>query len=114
MSAIRYSGRARIRVTYIDPVVGDHNPHGKYRCTITAEGTKQRAVVLFGATLEHGSGIGVDSPEAFDSAAHAALSFADDSSAEANEQFDSGTYAATNDTGWHIGRSPAKAWPKGD
>ena len=83
MSTQRYSGSVRVRVTYVEPRCGtpeerriqDRYPHGQYRCVVVLGTTKR--TVWIGAVLKHGSGIGVDSSEAFDAAAHAAISFAD-------------------------------------
>jgi hypothetical protein len=112
MSALRYSGALRIRVTYLEPP--GHSlawpsgrstkPNGEYRCAIRS--TDHKAIVctiVVGApaVLSHA----VDSPEAFDDAARAALSFADVDWPVAEN-------AATTDSGWHIGRSPSKAWPE--
>lgn len=86
MSAMRYSGDVRVRVTYVEPRCGtpaerrmmDHFPHGQYRCYVHSPA--DRRVIWVGARIEHGSGVGVDSPAAFDSAARAAIAFAEDES----------------------------------
>jgi hypothetical protein len=73
MTAIRYSGDARIRVTYLDEVLPD-NRNGGYRCFVrTDSGETYSCVVGVPQVLEHA----VDSPEAFDDVAKAALAFAD-------------------------------------
>lgn len=121
VSAFRYSGAIRIRVTYKDPkpahVFRDgtpRHPNGYYVCTLrefeTAKegfGTvKARKIVIVGAPAFLPRGQAVDSPEAFDSAARAALAFAydDDSSW--------GDHAASDDSGYHLGRNPEDAWPQ--
>lgn len=81
MSTIRYCGDITIRVTYLDAYGETYsdgtirNRNGKYRCFLRAPG--MRSVTIFvgaPAFLSHA----VDCPEAFDEAAHAAISFADD------------------------------------
>lgn len=112
MAANRYSGDLRIRVAYIDAKPGDvysdgtlRDRNGKYRCHIRPIGNRfVHTTVYVGApaVLSHA----VDSPEAFDSAAHAALSFA------LNDGWPVEAHAAwVDNAGWHIGRSPSKAWP---
>jgi hypothetical protein len=108
MATLRYSGEIRIRLTYIDPKPGDvyadgtfRNPHGKYRCYLSRE-NGANATIYVGAVLEHGSGIGVDSPEAFDSAAGAAISFAED---EESGWSDHAAYAEDG-SGYCIARKP--------
>lgn len=84
MSTMRYSGEIRIRITYLEPWgAGTPAPagrstmsNGEYRCFLRAG--EHTATIHVGAVVIHGSGIGVDSPEAFDDAAGAAISFADD------------------------------------
>jgi hypothetical protein len=84
MSALRYSGALTIRVTYLEPwgagtpppAGRTTNSNGEYRCFL--RGPKGKITVYVGAVIVGGSGIGVDSPEAFDDAAGAAISFADD------------------------------------
>lgn len=103
MSTYRYSGRLRIRVTYVDPKAGDmHN--GQYRCTVAVPGLKHyRVWVGAPAYLEHA----VDSPEAFDGAAHAAISFADADDSSVGESASS----TREGDGWHVGRSEREAYP---
>jgi len=73
MSAIRYSGDARVRVTYVEPQAGEIG-NGSYRCFVrTSGGEKYSCIVGAPAFLDHA----VDSPEAFDGAARAALAFAE-------------------------------------
>jgi hypothetical protein len=95
MSALRYSGALRIRVTYVDPKAG-------YRCAISGDGIRRTIWVGAPNCLSHA----VDSSEAFDETAHAALSFADD------EDSGIGDKAAATPEGWHIGRSGPNAWPR--
>ena len=112
MSATRYSGQLRIRVTYQDPRGGQLR--GQYRCTVThvptvsldRRSTPEKTTVYVGENLQHGSGIGIDSPIMIDEVAHAALSFADD------EGFPASELAASKEdgSGWHVGRSAKTAW----
>lgn len=76
MSAKRFSGNATITVTYDE---GQKRPNEDwnreyYRATV-AQGRK-RVTMRIGRPLVHGSGVGVDSPAAFDEIASSALSFA--------------------------------------
>lgn len=76
MSALRYSGDARVRVTYLDTAALPWSwyRNGGYRCFVrTDSGATYSCVVGAPQILEHA----VDSPEAFDDAAKAALSFAE-------------------------------------
>lgn len=69
--AIRYSGATKIICKLVP---APHMPHGEqYRCTISRDG-KRVGVQFVGipAHLTHA----IDSPKAYDAAAHAALSFA--------------------------------------
>ena len=76
MSTQRYCGDVRVRLTYVENTQWDARwPHGRYRCVVVRG--KDKRTVWVGARVEHGSGIGVDSPEAFDSVASAAIAFAD-------------------------------------
>jgi hypothetical protein len=72
MSAKRYSGSISIRVTYLDyPHTGRFN--GEYRCFLRANNA--RCTIYVGVPAS--TLLPVDSPEAFDSAARAAIGFAD-------------------------------------
>lgn len=102
MSTLRYSGEIRIRITYLDAhgeVFIDGTPrapNGKYRCFLQAKGGARTTVYVGApASLSHA----VDSPEAFDDTAHAAIAFAND------EDSQWGDYAASNEDGYHIVRS---------
>lgn len=120
MSAIRYSGALRVRVTLEDVDFTKGRASEQYRCfvtlanrkghvAVTQDGERAHGVTIYvGAKLEHGSGIGLDSPEQFDSVASAAISFA------IHEGWPADEYAAMDQecSGWHIGRTPAKAWPE--
>lgn len=118
MSALRYSGEIRIRVTWIEDTSGPHvATHGKYRCFLRGpSGMATTVIVNAPAYLSHA----VDSPEAFDDATRAALSFADrdaEASKRAGEDWTHnswGDYAASGvgGSGWHVGRVPSRAWPK--
>jgi hypothetical protein len=73
VSARRYSGEVRIELTLVP---APNMPHGEqYRCDISLRGVRLGTqYVGIPAHLEHA----IDSPEAFDAAARAALSFAVD------------------------------------
>lgn len=115
MSAVRYSGGVRIRVTWVD--VAGLRDGGHYRCCLSrgdSGGWTVRTTQYVGSNLQHGSGIGIDSPEAFDSAASAALSFASNSETAEDDNPSAWWNTAAHDaglTGWHVGRSPKQAWP---
>jgi hypothetical protein len=97
MSTMRYSGKIRIRITYIDAPQG--GTCGYYRCFLRAVGFHQGE----GRTIQVGAPAhltnAVDSPEAFDDAARAAIAFAQDE----NPGWDD--LAAHNEDGYHIARS---------
>ena len=109
--AIRYSGGLKINVVYRD--------QGDYRAVITEYGPEAsrrrhplRAVVYVNpAASGFGRGVAYDSPQAYDEIAGSALSFADDRD---QEQEWVGELAAFDREGnyWHVGRTPAQAWPK--
>lgn len=110
MSTLRYSGDIIIQVTYLEPTFEspppadktNKVPHGEYRCFLKLRNTlgRQRTVIYVSAMLEHGSGIGVASPEAFDNAARVSILFAD------NENPDWGKRCAYNpNSSIHVGRS---------
>lgn len=105
--ATRYSGDLTITLTYRDPPKG-MSPNGDYRATISwparsrLTGGRHRHTVYVGvpAHLQHG----VDSPTAFDDAAHAAISFASEEVPEIGER------AALGTDGWLISRNVARKW----
>lgn len=112
MSARRYSGHLAILVSYLDSRAADtfadgtpRHPNGSYRCSIRnlTPGITDRVRVVVGAPACLSSA--VDSPEAFDGAASAAVAFAD------HENGSIGESAAYDDSGVHVGRDPADAWP---
>jgi hypothetical protein len=113
MSTYRYSGEIRIRVTYS---AKGHIRNGYYRCHLTGPGNMTATIVVgVPEFLSHA----VDSPEAFDDAARAALAFADhdaDEGRSAGESRDSrwGDHCAYDGkySTRHVGRSLATAWPK--
>ncbi len=91
--ATRYSGELTIRLTYRDE-------SGDYHCTVSRAGVHVGSVdVGSPALLQYA----VDSPHAYDCAAHAALSFLSD---EGTHPYDVASYAAVNAEGWLIGRKP--------
>ena len=106
MSTMRYSGEIRIRITYIATAgigLGGLAPQGGtsgyYRCFLRAVGFRQGE----GRTIQVGAPAhltnAVDSPEAFDDAARAAIAFAQDE----NPGWDD--LAAYNEDGYHVARS---------
>ena len=108
--AIRYSGGLKINVLYRD--------RGDYRTVITETGhgaSKRNKSVVFvrPAPAGFGPGIAYDSPQAYDEIASSALSFG----AYSDERSKQGDWiqelAAYDEEGyWHIGRTPAQAWPR--
>ena len=89
MSAIRYSGSIRIRVTYRDN-------HSDYRCFLSATtGEKHTVYVGEPAILTRA----VDSPESYDDAARAALAFAESDGYPVR-------YARMDEHGYTVARSP--------
>ncbi len=97
--AKRYSGRATVTVTYDDR-------RGDYKATV-AIGKRN---VWSGRIGEPASRtIAVDSPKAYDSTAHAALSFADE---DTKGEIGDAASPDLDGRGWHIGRSAATRWPK--
>ena len=116
MSTLRYSGEIRIRVTYLDvaydgPDTRARHGNGRYRCFLRGPGDLTATIVVNApAYLSHA----VDSPEAFDDAARASISFADhgDENACAHEWANAAACIAAG--GWHVGRTPSAAWPPGE
>jgi len=90
MAAIRYSGRATLRLTYRDAT-------SDYRVSINSDGLPSEVVIVGEpATLTHA----VDSPEAFDDAARAAISFAESL----------GESCSYDDAGPFVARKRAECW----
>lgn len=111
MSAIRYSGEIRIRVTYVEPKQGEIGD-GTYRCFLK-RGDASTTVTVDANTR---GDVGVDSPAGFDDAARAAVTFAEDDADGrrcAGEDYDSWGYwsARTVNGGYHVGRSEKTACP---
>ena len=111
MTAKRYSGNVAITLEYRESDPGEtyangtpRHPNGSYRCTLVrTEGKhKIRETVNVGAPIVLSTA--VDSPEAFTAAARAAIAFGDRGWGEACA-FDAEC------RGYHLGTSPAKAWP---
>lgn len=67
----RYSGNVTVRLEYRDPKQGDDRQHGHYQCWVSWPGGRNIVFVEPPAHLT----VAVDSPRAFDDAAHAAMSF---------------------------------------
>jgi hypothetical protein len=123
VSALRYSGEVRIRITYREARFAERYsdgtprfPNGSYRCYLTGPGG-MKATVIVGAPafLSHA----VDCSEAFDEAAHAALSFADHKDADASDPHDDQNWSSqaaykVDGAGWHVSRtsSAADCWPQ--
>lgn len=96
MSAKRYSGSIVIRVTYLD-YAHTGRLDGEYRCFLRRADGKARTTIYVGVPAS--TKLPVDSPEAFDAAARAAISFAH------NEFGDWGDWAEWQDNaGWIIWR----------
>jgi hypothetical protein len=93
--AARFSGDIEISIVY-------NERERQYTCRLALPGESVFQVVAEPAILEHA----VDSPEAFDSAAHAALSFADNERRRVIVE-----HAALSECGWHIGRTKEDRWP---
>ena len=87
--ALRYSGTLTIRVLY--------NDRGFYNASISRRGRN-----LWSGTVGEPRHlrVAVDSPEAYDETAHAALSFADHEGADVSRSADH------TGSGWHIARKP--------
>jgi hypothetical protein len=117
MSTLRYSGEIRIRVTYLDvaydgPDTQARLGNGRYRCFLRGPGGMTTTVIVNAPQYLTRA---VDSPEAFDDAARASISFADDKSE--GEQLPCYTWAhlaahVIDRSEWHVGRTEAHAWPK--
>lgn len=96
MSARRYSGDATIFLEIDDEFERRQPGRQSYRYTVTQG--KNRSSGYVAASIVHGSGVGIDSPQMFDEVAHAALSFAtDDDEIDADGLF-------SDDRGWVIYR----------
>lgn len=92
MTALRFCGGLRLRLTILEP-------HEVYRVWITDDrGTRYRTTVVAPRCADHA----LDHPESFDDAAHAALSFAD------HDRSDLDFMRADMDRvgGWNITRKP--------
>lgn len=90
--ALRYSGAVTIRVTWNDRY---------YNASVSSNGRN----LWFGTVgAPKSSKIAADSPEAYDAAAHAALSFA-------NNESEAGELAWSDGRGWDITRKPDRVGP---
>lgn len=99
--AKRYSGKATVTVSYED--------RGDYKASV-AIGKRNVWRGRIGAPAAgFGRGIAYDSPKAYDSTAHAALSFADE---DTDGEVGNAASSDLDGSGWHIGRSAATKWPK--
>lgn len=99
MSAIRYSGALRIRVTYTEDWT---KGPAEYRCHISCPSVRGRAPVTIYVHPKTFETHARDSSVAFDEIAHAALTFA------ANEGWPIESYAQGDTGGWAIQRKPSR------
>jgi len=90
--ATRYSGSVTVRVEWNDRT-------SQYDATVSIPGEGTRRVHIRRAPADRGA---VDSPKAYDKAAHAALSFTD------SRDFPVGDNADFLDSGWAISRKPVR------
>lgn len=110
--ATRYSGELVIRVTYNDGSSREL-PHYKVSVSHPASGgTGSRRGEVWKSKIAltpyQEKGVALDSSRAYTSVAKSALSFA------ADDGFPVEEYAALtpSGSGWHVGTSPATAWPR--
>lgn len=106
MATLRYCGEIKIRLTYRDASPARPSaPNGFYVCVLRTEsGRKTTVVVGAPAYLSHA----VDSPEAFDEAARAALAFAVDDKGDRENNGDAvdwSAFACFDDHGYYVSRS---------
>lgn len=93
--ATRYSGRATIRVLYMDGN-SPHEKNGKfvpyrapyYHCTVSVSGKHEWTGDINPAPAGFGPGIGYDSPEAYDEIARSVTSFASHEKPDLGDEFD--------------------------
>lgn len=98
--AIRYCGSVKINCKLVP---AKHMPHGEqYKCDISIGGKKLGTqYVGIPSYLTHA----IDSPMAYDSAAHAAISFATDEADRGEKEWDGLSDAVDwSDDGYAIGR----------
>jgi hypothetical protein len=95
--ATRYSGKVTVDVRWVESI-----GRSRYRAGVSWPGGRSVQFVGLPGVLTKA----VDSPQAYDEAASAAISFASD------EGKDVGDYTAYTDRGLWIGRSKAQAWPQ--
>lgn len=79
MSTVRFVGDASVRLTYLDRAPGFSDLRGGYRCAVRAHNGERRTIIVGEPRVIERS---VDSPEAFDDAARAAIAFAEDNDCE--------------------------------
>jgi hypothetical protein len=106
--ATRYSGNVVVSIRWIESNKYPHLPHnGYYRCTLHMHGVGgQRLGVQFVGAPAHLTHA-IDSEQAYDETARAALAFAIDA-----DQVDDSDVAHTADGWYHTGRTRHDAWPK--
>lgn len=118
MTARRYSGSCTIYVELVEEQRLQIQGHpATYRCVVTDSGSKDRFDVMVG----HPKHLvrAVDSPEAFDDAAHAAISFALNADTEDFVQvrhldLEFHPSPKLDGSGYHVGRRPSDAHPPKD
>lgn len=98
--AKRYSGRAVVSVVWDDRLDG-------YKAAVSFDGRRIWSGAIGAPRAGHGA---VDSSRAYDGAAKAALSFANQDTG--GDPLD--TEAAHTGSGWHVGRTIATRWPKAE
>jgi hypothetical protein len=112
MSTLRYSGEIRIRVTYREDTASSPRfGNGTYRCFLRGPGGMTTTVIVNAPQYLTRA---VDSPEAFDDAARAALSFTADDAHDHGRSMTEYAAHVIDRSGWHVGRSEAHAWPPGE
>jgi hypothetical protein len=82
--ATRYSGDLTVTCTYQD--------RGDYKCTVSPKGKRGKTIYVGAPAAGFGRGISYDSPEAYDSTAHAAISFALDEGLDGEPEYGLGGY----------------------
>jgi hypothetical protein len=105
VSALRYCGEIRIRITYLPRGI---HANGSYRCFLKTESGASATIIVGAPTyLSHA----VDSAKGFDDAARAALAFAVD---EPESDTDWSAFAHFDEHGYYVSRSaPSNPYPEG-
>jgi hypothetical protein len=113
MSALRFSGRVRVRVT----LTHDRAGRDVYRCALTAFERTAGEGAIVARTIVHVHPpafleTAIDAPEAFDDTARAALAFADADGHDRAFAWGEACAYASDMSDRHVGRSPASAFPR--